>query len=118
VSVTDLRPPFRFAVRTRVGFDETDAQGIVYYGRYMPYFDLARVEYHRSLDMLQHPGQFMRHMDTPTAGLDGRHHVRLQRIANHQESIGIDAVSRQDRGVHRSGLVADDLHEAEAFTQP
>ena len=36
---TDRRPPFHFSYRTRVGFDETDAQGIVYYGRYMPYFD-------------------------------------------------------------------------------
>jgi acyl-CoA thioester hydrolase len=26
--------------------------GIVYYGRYLPYFDLARVEYHRHLDLL------------------------------------------------------------------
>ncbi len=33
----------------RVGFSETDAQGVVYYGRYMPYFDLARTEYHRHL---------------------------------------------------------------------
>src|SRR5436853_6673617 len=47
------RPPFKFAARTRVGFSDTDAQGIVYYGRYMPYFDLARVEYHRALDMLR-----------------------------------------------------------------
>ena len=46
------RPPFRFAYRTRVGFDETDAQGIVYYGRYMPYFDRARVEYLRHLGLL------------------------------------------------------------------
>ena len=50
--ITDRLPPFRFAVRTRVGFDETDAQGIVYYGRYMPYFDRARVEYLRHLDLL------------------------------------------------------------------
>jgi acyl-CoA thioester hydrolase len=46
------RPPFKFSATTRVGFSDTDAQGVVYYGRYMPYFDLARVEYHRSLDML------------------------------------------------------------------
>jgi acyl-CoA thioester hydrolase len=52
VNVTDSRPPFRFVFRTRVGFDETDAQGIVYYGRYMPYFDRARVEYLRRLDLL------------------------------------------------------------------
>jgi YbgC/YbaW family acyl-CoA thioester hydrolase len=50
------RGPFRFAHRTRVGFDETDAAGIVYYGRYMPYFDRARVEYLRALDLLDpHP---------------------------------------------------------------
>ena len=43
------RPPFKFSARTRVGFSDTDAQGVVYYGRYNPYFDLARVEYHRAL---------------------------------------------------------------------
>jgi len=45
-------PPFKHSARTRVGFSDTDAQGIVYYGRYMPYFDLARVEYLRRLDLL------------------------------------------------------------------
>jgi acyl-CoA thioester hydrolase len=49
------KPPFKFSARTRVGFSDTDAQGIVYYGRYLPYFDLARVEYLRRLDLL-HPG--------------------------------------------------------------
>jgi acyl-CoA thioester hydrolase len=47
-----LRPPFKFSARTRVGFSDTDAQGIVYYGRYNPYFDLARVEYLRSIGQL------------------------------------------------------------------
>jgi len=47
--VTDRKPPFRYAAYTRVGFSETDVQGVVYYGRYMPYFDLARTEYHRHL---------------------------------------------------------------------
>jgi acyl-CoA thioester hydrolase len=46
------KPPFKFAARTRVGFSDTDAQGIVYYGRYNPYFDLARVEYLRALGLL------------------------------------------------------------------
>ena len=44
--------PFKHSARTRVGFSDTDAQGIVYYGRYNPYFDLARVEYLRTLDLL------------------------------------------------------------------
>jgi acyl-CoA thioester hydrolase len=46
---TDRKLPFRYAAYTRVGFSETDAQGVVYYGRYLPYFDLARTEYHRHL---------------------------------------------------------------------
>jgi acyl-CoA thioester hydrolase len=46
------RPRFKFSARTRVGFSDTDAQGIVYYGRYLPYLDLARVEYHRKLGLL------------------------------------------------------------------
>jgi len=50
-----------FSARTRVGFSDTDAQGVVYYGRYNPYFDLARVEYLRSLGLLRHdgPGEFV-----------------------------------------------------------
>jgi acyl-CoA thioester hydrolase len=41
-----------------VGFSDTDAQGIVYYGRYLPYFDTARVEYHRHLGLLpEHAGE-------------------------------------------------------------
>ena len=51
--VTDRKPPFKYASLTRVGFSDTDAQGIVYYGRYLPYFDSARVEYHRHLEMLE-----------------------------------------------------------------
>ena len=50
--VTDRKPPFKFSSLTRVGFSDTDAQGIVYYGRYFPYFDVARVEYFRHLRLL------------------------------------------------------------------
>ena len=49
----DRKPPFKFSAFTRVGFSDTDAQGIVYYGRYLPYFDLARVEYLRHLGLLR-----------------------------------------------------------------
>jgi len=50
---SDRKPPFKYASFMRVGFSDTDAQGIVYYGRYLPYFDSARVEYHRHLDLLE-----------------------------------------------------------------
>ena len=51
--VTKRKAPFKYSAFTRVGFSDTDAQGIVYYGRYLPYFDLARVEYHRHLGMMR-----------------------------------------------------------------
>ena len=47
--VTDRKPPFKYSAFARVAFSDTDAQGVVYYGRYMPYFDLARTEFHRHL---------------------------------------------------------------------
>jgi acyl-CoA thioester hydrolase len=51
---TDRKLPFKYSALARVGFSDTDAQGIVYYGRYMPFFDLARVEYTRHLGLLFH----------------------------------------------------------------
>jgi acyl-CoA thioester hydrolase len=48
--VTARKPPFKYAAVARVWFSDTDAQGVVYYGRYLPYFDHARTEYHRHLD--------------------------------------------------------------------
>jgi acyl-CoA thioester hydrolase len=49
---TPDRSRFKFSWNVRVGFSDTDAQGIVYYGRYLPYFDRARVEYLRDRGML------------------------------------------------------------------
>jgi len=50
--LTDRHAPFQFSAHTRVDFSDTDAQAIVYYGRYLPYFDMARVEYLRHLGLL------------------------------------------------------------------
>jgi acyl-CoA thioester hydrolase len=50
--VTDHRPPYKYSALARVWFSDTDAQGVVYYGRYLPYFDHARTEYHRHLGSL------------------------------------------------------------------
>ena len=54
--VTDRRPPYKYSALTRVWFSDTDAQGVVYYGRYLPYFDHARTEYHRHLGGLRIDG--------------------------------------------------------------
>ena len=50
--LTNRHAPFQFSANTRVDFSDTDAQAIVYYGRYLPYFDMARVEYLRHLGLL------------------------------------------------------------------
>jgi acyl-CoA thioester hydrolase len=57
--VTTRRPPFKYAALTRVWFSDTDAQGVVYYGRYLPYFDHALVEYHRHLGFGASEGDFV-----------------------------------------------------------
>jgi YbgC/YbaW family acyl-CoA thioester hydrolase len=54
--VTTRRPPFKYSALARVWFSDTDAQGIVYYGRYLPYFDHARTEYHRHLSEIPFTG--------------------------------------------------------------
>jgi len=55
--VTDRKPPFKYLAITRVWFSDTDAQGVVFYGRYLPYFDHARREYHRHLGKLAFEGR-------------------------------------------------------------
>jgi acyl-CoA thioester hydrolase len=65
---TNERPPFRFSALTRVAFSDTDAQGIVYYGRYAPYFDVARVEYWRDMEMTAHEAPHVDPSDTPQGG--------------------------------------------------
>ena len=49
---------FRFALRTRVDFSDTDVTGVVYYGRYSALFDRAVIAYRRQLgiDLLGPPG--------------------------------------------------------------
>src|SRR5437762_4780453 len=69
--VTDRKPPFKYSALTRVWFSDTDAQGIVYYGRYLPYFDHARVEYHRHLT------------HTPSADVGGEFVMRALRVDYH-----------------------------------
>jgi acyl-CoA thioester hydrolase len=99
-----VKPPFKKSARTRVGFSDTDAQGIVYYGRYNPYFDLARVEYLRSLDLLhrRRSGDFvMRANDVeyfaPAVFDDEIEvHVRVSRIGRTSVTFSFEAYRMPD----------------------
>jgi acyl-CoA thioester hydrolase len=50
--------PFKFSTTTRVEFADTDAAGVLYYGRYPRYLDHAVMAYRRNLglDLLGPPG--------------------------------------------------------------
>ena len=101
---TDRRPPFKYSALTRVGFSDTDAQGIVYYGRYLPYFDLSRTEYLRHLDLLNRgrDGEFvMRAMTSSTSRRRGST-TRSRCSAARSASAGRAAPSSAPRTVSRT----------------
>jgi acyl-CoA thioester hydrolase len=124
-----VKPPFKKSARTRVGFSDTDAQGIVYYGRYNPYFDLARVEYLRSLDLLhrRRSGDFvMRANDVeyfaPAVFDDEIEvHVRVSRIGRTSVTFSFEAYRVLDDTLmvtaHQT-LVYIDLAERHACPVP
>ena len=68
---------FRFTLRTRVDFSDTDVTGVVYYGRYLALFDRAIVAYRRQLgvDLL---------------GPDGHHYMIRSVAAQYHGSLRFD----------------------------
>jgi acyl-CoA thioester hydrolase len=42
--------PYPFHTKVRVRFDEIDSQGHVYFAQYLKFFDIAALEYMRSID--------------------------------------------------------------------
>ena len=108
--VTDRKPPFRYSAFARVGFSDTDAQGVVYYGRYMPYFDLARTEFHRHLGRV-HLGDVDFAMRAVTVDyVAGARFDDLLEVFVRVERIGTTSIT-YDHAVHR---VEDDTLMATA----
>ena len=112
--VTDRKPPFKYSAIARVWFSDTDAQGIVYYGRYLPYFDHARTEYHRHLGRVGRRGPRLR-----DARLDGRvpRAGALRRPARDLRAGGADRPDEHDVRVRRlpdGGRRADGDRDADA----
>jgi len=108
--VTDRRPPFRYAAFVRVGFSDTDAQGVVYYGRYMPYFDLARTEYHRHLGRVRLGDVDFAMRAVTVEYLAGARFDDLLEVFVRVERIGTTSIT-YDHAAYRSG---DDLLMATA----
>jgi acyl-CoA thioester hydrolase len=96
---------YAFSVRTRVAFSDTDAQGVVYYGRYNPYFDLARGEYLRSLGLLHRDsgGEFVMRANDVEYFAPARFddeieiHVRVARIGRSSITFELAAYDTPDR---------------------
>jgi acyl-CoA thioester hydrolase len=106
---TDRKPPFRYAAYTRVAFSDTDAQGVVYYGRYMPYFDLARVEYHRHLGSVEMEHEFAMRASTVEYHAPARFDDLLE-VFVRIERIGTTSVTYD----HAAYRVDDDVLMARA----
>ena len=110
--VTDRTPPFKYSAFVRVQFSDTDAQGVVYYGRYMPYFDLARTEFHRHLG-LAHLGEVDFAMRAATVEyVAGARFDDLLEVFVRVERIGTTSIT-YDHSVYR---VEDDTLMATANT--
>jgi acyl-CoA thioester hydrolase len=103
--VTDERPPFKYSALARVWFSDTDAQGVVYYGRYFPYFDHARTEYHRHLGASLVP-----------QGVDGEFVMRASQIEYHAPAVFDDLIEVFVR-VSRIGR-SSVTYEGAAYRQP
>ena len=127
--LTDRKPPFKYSSLTRVGFSDTDAQGIVYYGRYLPYFDTARVEYHRHLEMLTQPREheFVMRANTIEYHAPARFDdlievfIRVSRIGRTSVTYEFAAYLVEDDVLMvtaRQTLVLVDLDERRAFPIP
>jgi acyl-CoA thioester hydrolase len=76
---TDRCPPFRFSTQTRVDVSDTDMLGIVYYGRFMPFFDAAVIAYQR-------------HLGIPLMGPPGHRFVVRRASVDYRESARFDDV--------------------------
>jgi acyl-CoA thioester hydrolase len=109
-NLTDRKPPFKYSAFVRVQFSDTDAQGVVYYGRYMPYFDLARTEFHRHLGRV-HLGDVDFAMRAVTVEyVAGARFDDLLEVFVRVERIGTTSIT-YDHAVHR---VEDDMLMATA----
>ena len=130
--VTDRKSPFRYAAYTRVGFSDTDAQGVVYYGRYLPYFDLARTEYHRHLGTIEIRGEFAMRASVVEYHAPARFDdllevfVRVERVGTTSVTYGYAAYGVDENGdgddllmaTAKQTLVLIDLHSRRPVPVP
>ena len=56
IAIAEIFSVFSKPTRSSRQFSDTNAQSLVYYGRYLPYFDHARTEYHRHLGLRETSG--------------------------------------------------------------
>jgi acyl-CoA thioester hydrolase len=94
---TDRCPPFRFSTQTRVDVSDTDMLGIVYYGRFMPFFDAATIAYRR-------------HLGTPLMGLPEHSFVVRKAGIEYRESARFDDILEVFVRVARLGRTSHTLH--------
>ena len=81
---------FKFATQLRVRWSEGDAQGIVFYGVYLDYLDVAQAEYYRNLGLRLYDPEGRRSFDTATvkATLEYRSPARVDDTLDVHARVG------------------------------
>jgi acyl-CoA thioester hydrolase len=79
---------YAFVHRLRTRFAETDAMGIIHHAAYLPYLEVARVEYLRSIG---HPYDSVRTGDTAATGNGGeRDFAVLEAFVQYRKPLRFD----------------------------
>ena len=103
-----LPQPPRFTTRIRVRYAETDAAGVVYYGNYLTYFEVVRVELLRALGhpitAIEERGVLLPVVEARLKYLRPAHLDDLLEVSASVESIG-PASFAFDYEVARDGLL-------------
>ena len=81
---------FRFHFPIRVRWFECDMQGVVYYGKYHDYLEVAQVEYYRNLGFKLYNLEVAGYFDTAMVKLTIELYSRISRIGNTSITINTE----------------------------
>jgi len=101
--------PSEFIWNVRVYYEDTDAGGIVYYANYLKFFERARTEWLRSLDVNQH--QLLQEQDAlfVVKSVSAEYHAPARLDDVLKLTLGIEKIGRASLTFIQEAWLADTL---------
>ena len=101
--------PSEFIWNVRVYYEDTDAGGIVYYANYLKFFERARTEWLRSLDVNQH--QLLQEQDAlfVVKSVSAEYHAPARLDDVLKLTLGIEKIGRASLTFVQEAWLADTL---------